>query len=417
MAAQWWLRAALPWWMALSVAAALAQESCPRDVQVERPLPGAVRVVVTDPCRAGGPVTFRHNGREVVRFADDGGRVELLRILDPDHPDVIELITPTGERRLFAETGAEAERPATAEAAEGKTAVAPAGGAPARPVPSPTPSGPQSGSAEAAEKAVAPQGVAQVNPARRETEVGRAAAGGGIAGRETGAGGTCPVQLEVAERDGLARIAVQGPCPAGMPVVVRVEPRGWTFHRSLDGQGRAELTVPLVDPEVRIAVETDGVTPVIRTLRVSGRERLLRVLLVWEAGTDLDLHVLEPGGRLSGEVRHLHPGNPTGGGQALGRLERFDDGTRLGTKIESYGLERARAEGAVLRLFVADVARGRRPVPPHCSGGELASPVFHILVVDGETVRERTFRIPVVVCGARLDDQQFFLPVGSVQVR
>lgn len=412
-------------WLSLALALALlpvarpaaAQESCVRDVRIEQPFAGTVRIEVVDPCRAGRPLTFRHNGQEVVRFADAEGRVTLLRVLDPGRPDVIVLVEDGGERRVFAEvagaqetatsTAAPAaapsgeragEEPAEKAGAAGKAAAAPAATPPAAPqerVTAPASAGPSPA------VPTAPIGAAPAPPPRAASGPPAAA---------------CPARMEADVRDGLARIRIQAPCPAGTPVTVRVEPRGWTFHRSLGADGAVELAVPLVDPEVRITAEaSDG--PVAERAVGTATDRWLRVLLVWEAGTDLDLHVLEPGGRLSGSVRHVHPGDPAGGGRALGRLERADDGTRLGTKIESYMVEVAGARGAALRLFVVDAGRGRTPVPPHCSGGELAAPEFRILVAAGREVESRTFRIPPVSCGVRLDDRRFFVPAGRVQVR
>ena len=227
----------------------------------------------------------------------------------------------------------------------------------------------------------------------------------------------CALTATAEVRDGLARVRFAGPCPAGTPVTVRVQGWSWVFHRSLDAHGRGEVVIPLPTAELEVQLVADG-GPV-RTLRLVDpqHQERVRILLVWESAADLDLPVLEPGGRLGRRARHLWAANSDGGGLASGRIERSDDGRRLGTKIESYRASRRELRGVLLRPYAVYASRGRTTAPPHCSGGELASPAFTMVVVMGERRQVRRFRFRPVSCGVRLSNREYYLPLGLVRVR
>lgn len=389
--------------VAVPAATAIAQQPGCGDatVRIERPLADAVRIELVDPCHAGRFVTFRHNGEEVTRLADGEGRVRLLRFLGPE-PDRIEVARTDGSWRvLLDETDA-----AAAALAVGEAQAAPVGGPPAAATGQERRFGPveraAGGTAPAPEGggATAVSGAeAMPEGAGRELEPSPAPPPATVTkGAERpvpwamSLDESCRVRVEQEPLEpGLLRFRVADGCAAGKVVRVDHRERGWRFYLEI-GEEPETLLLPFVDPvsTLDFVVENGGVT----TVRVESPEldSLVRVVLLWEAAVDLDLVVVEPGGRVGGE--------PDGAGGGRGVIERRDRGTGGGYAVESYRLPLAAfAEtGATLGVVVRQ-RLGAEPLAECDRGAQID---YRILVrVRGE-VQERRFRMPHAACeGAR----------------
>jgi hypothetical protein len=429
------------------------ETGCEPEVRIERPLPDAVRILLTDPCRAGRFVTFRHNGEEVTRLADGEGRVRLLRFLGRG-PDRIELAEADGGwRLLFAEAEETAAAPAEPAPAVGVARAAPVGEpAGERTAAAPTPAvtvppaepvaagGAAGAEAEAEAAGEAPSGAPRQAAGAGPEETQRAAAQEeiAVAARERepspapppaavaeGAEKPVPWAMHIDEScrpqvtqeelaPGLVRYRLAAPCAAGRVVRVDHRERDWRLYVELDADGRGELSLPLVDEvsTLDFVVENGGIATVRQEVpEITG---LVRVVLVWEDPVDLDLVVAEPGGRAGG--RGAVVGDPAGG-SGRGVIERRDDGRSVGYKLESYRAPLAAfVAGSPLSLHVVDADRGRVPAPPHCGDGDRAAPAFRIVARVGPEVEERRYRVPAAPCGVRLGERAFYLPAGSLRV-
>lgn len=392
-------------WPALAAATAVAQQpGCGEaTVRIERPVGDAVRIELVDPCRAGRFVSFRHNGEEVTRLADGEGRVRLLRFLGPE-PDRIELARPDGSWRVLLDE-AEASAPAVGEAQAAPVAEPPAAGGRE---PSPTPPERAAGEAATAAEGVGAGAAAGAEETRtlaaREEEPAPPPATAPEAAQTPvpwamHVDESCRVRVDQEPLEpGLVRFRVADGCAAGKVVRVDHRERGWRFYLEI-GEEPVELLLPFVDAvsTLDFVVENGGVT----TVRVESPDldAVVRVVLLWEAPVDLDLAVVEPGGRI-GSGRGV-VGDPAGG-TGRGVIERRDGGSSAGHALESYRVPRAAfaGTGAALAVYVADASGGRLAAPPYCGEGARIRVDYRILARVGGEVHERRFRLPAPACGA-----------------
>lgn len=236
-----------------------------------------------------------------------------------------------------------------------------------------------------------------------------------------GGGAACPpTKVAVTTLPGgLARLGIEDRCAPGAAVRVAYVEQGLSFRGRLDAAGRGEVGVSLVDPlaSLEVAVEGWGTQPVAAPFPDHGR--VVKALLAWDAPVDLDLHVVEPDGRLGGPTGVVSAAVPNrAGGRALGRLERADDGKGPGGKLEAYVLEdAARAAGGSLGLLVSDASRGRLAAGEHCGAGRLAGVPYRLITLAGGQVRARRYALAALPCGRELDDAAFYVPVAELPVR
>jgi hypothetical protein len=339
----------------LRAAAAPAVCDAEDRVTIDRPEPGTVQLRLVNPCRAGTLVYFDHDGASLVELADGQGTVALLRRLAP------------GVNRIRLVDEGEAPRDLLVET------------------------------------------VPIAAPPDRETAGGRAS------------GEECPA-TEVAattEPGGLARLVVTNRCAAGAAIRVAYLEQGLSFRGRLDAAGRAELAVSLVDPAAGFEVAVEGRD--IRTLTIPfpDHRTVTKVLLVWDDPVDLDLHVLEPDARLGGNAGDIHASTTNRDGRrGRGRLERSDDGTAAGSKVEAYVLEEARRPaGRSLGLYVSDVSRGRLTHGEHCGAGRHAGIPYRVLTLETGQLKLRRYSLGPLACGRDLDDAAFFVPIGELRLR
>jgi hypothetical protein len=119
---------------------------------------------------------------------------------------------------------------------------------------------------------------------------------------------------------------------------------------------------------------------------------VFRITLQWDAPVDLNLHVIEPGGKL-GARGDAAPGHASEIFDIKGRIDLEDDGSGLSPFQESYvfpnALQRPAGEFTV---HVENASLARPPSSPYCGTGEYAQVEFSLLIADHGEVKKHNFR-------------------------
>ena len=189
---------------------------------------------------------------------------------------------------------------------------------------------------------------------------------------------------------GLERVTVTSPCRRNEKViatygVLRQE-------KVFSAEGIAHFAIALTkDPSPVIVHYRDGTSSSVG-IDTANLASVFRITLQWEAPVDLNLHVIEPGGKL-GAHGDASPGHAPELFDLKGRIDLEDDGTGLSPFQESYvfpnALQRPAGE---FTIHVENVTLGRTPSGPYCGTGEYAQIEFSLLIADRGEVKKRNYK-------------------------
>jgi hypothetical protein len=200
----------------------------------------------------------------------------------------------------------------------------------------------------------------------------------------------CEPALVAVNDHSLERITVTSPCRRNEKViatygVLRQE-------RVFSAEGVAHFAIALTkDPSPVIIHYKDGNSSSM-AIDTSNLPSVFRITLQWDAPVDLNLHVIEPGGKLGahGDAASGHAPEIFG---LKGRIDLEDDGSGLSPFQESYvfpnALQRPAGE---FTIHVENVTLGRSPSGPYCGTGEYAQIEFSLLIADRGEVKKRNYK-------------------------
>jgi hypothetical protein len=224
----------------------------------------------------------------------------------------------------------------------------------------------------------------------------------------TAALAACAAKVTAEDRDGLAYVKVDAPCRSGERIRATLDTTDYLGQ--FDSKGSALVVVPVHTPQSAIAVAFEDGTSETVQANFAHHKDVLRVTLEWDAPIDLDLHVLEPGGRLEGPG-HLSS-RQKAGDLTLGRLELTSDGRATGPFIESYVFpRRIDLPRDTFGAFVEYASRGRVPSGDACGQGQYARIQFTVTIVDHGTVRRQEYEIPPATCGVALQPRAMLIRI------
>ncbi len=230
--------------------------------------------------------------------------------------------------------------------------------------------------------------------------------GGAAATLAQDAPAACEAAVTAFNDHGLERITIASPCRRNE----KVSATYGVFQQEtvFSDEGVAHFAVALTNEQRPIIVRyKDGKTHSV-AIDTSNLPAVFRITLQWDAPVDLNLHVVEPGGRVGGKG-DATPGHSPELFDLKGRIDLEDDGTGLSPFQESYvfpnGLQRPTGEFTV---HVENATRGRVPSGAHCDKGEYAQIEFSLLIVDRGEVRKHLFKMLPLPCGQPLDDRTYY---------
>jgi hypothetical protein len=206
---------------------------------------------------------------------------------------------------------------------------------------------------------------------------------------------------------GLERMTVTSPCRRGD--LVRAEYDSALQQTAFfSDDGVAHLAVALTGAPGPITLRYQDETTSAVEIEAGSPATALRVTLQWELPVDLNLHVVEPGGRVNekGDAAVGHAPEQFG---FAGRIDLQDDGKGSGPFQESYVFpDRLQRPTDVFTIYVEDASRGREPAEPHCGKGRLAIIRFSLVIADRGKVSKRPFTLTPADCGQPLDDRTYY---------
>ena len=114
-------------------------------------------------------------------------------------------------------------------------------------------------------------------------------------------------QLRVVQNRGRVVIEVQRPQSAGRKI--DVEYGDEVFSQKFGSDGRVRVAFSLTAPDNQITITTTEMLPVTCSIKVPEFSKINRVIVRWHDPVQLNLYVLEPGGRPgeSGEIDGTRP--------------------------------------------------------------------------------------------------------------
>lgn len=211
----------------------------------------------------------------------------------------------------------------------------------------------------------------------------------------------CADQVSVSEARGVVDFDISSPCRGGATLPVTAGKL--SLQATLDKNGKARLRIPLFQESTEIAwTGVDGATKT-ETVRFNGFRDAFRIALVWRQPVDLQLHVVEPGGNVSGETGHVWRKRPNDDLKSgVGSLQVDAEGSPGAERIEVYDVAPARnPRGGLFKVHVDFAARGDIAAPPYCGTSETAAPGFEIWVLRyGRLEPPRRFGFRAEECGS-----------------
>lgn len=228
---------------------------------------------------------------------------------------------------------------------------------------------------------------------------------------------------------GRLRIVVQSPCRAGEPVLLDYGSTPFQHVLDDDGSLTTELDLFLGISSRLVVRFSEGHQQAVDLSKADLRD-VTKVAIVWQAGINLDLHVLEYAAGF-GDEGHVWAGVPSSLARAQaaagkarrgrGFLSSTSDGRGEGMQVEVYTFLRSQTQRkGTLSLIVDHASRGDMPRGEMCGSGRFASVGFQMIWLErGEVTYSGRRLFAVAPCDQKLSKEQRFnrYAVEDLQVR
>lgn len=223
------------------------------------------------------------------------------------------------------------------------------------------------------------------------------------------AAGDCAAP-EIATREepgGAMRVVLTSACRTSQ--VFTLEHAGLQFSARFDAEGRAGITVPILDASsparLRLADGVEIETPLV--YRARDLENVQRIAVAWTAPVNLDLHAFEYASGFGGDghVWEQHPRafrdvRRAGGGYHQAFAPAFDGGQSI--EVYTFWTSR-RARPGHMRIALDHASRGDMPAGDFCGAGALAAPEYTVLRSEFGRITDRSAgRFAPAACGRSL---------------
>ena len=148
--------------------------------------------------------------------------------------------------------------------------------------------------------------------------------------------------------------------------------------------------------------------PVTCTVSVPDINKIFRVVLRWHDPVQLDLNVLEPGGRM-GEAGNVSGGRPnTARKDGIGQMDIIggvpaEDATGEMSYVADAG---AVPPDGVFGFRVDYVTRGSQPEAPYCDDNALATPRIEFTKIDGGKITTERLGLNRARCKEKIPDNR-----------
>ena len=212
-------------------------------------------------------------------------------------------------------------------------------------------------------------------------------------------------QFRVTQQRGRALIEIVKPNAAGRKL--EVEYGDEVYSQKFASNGSVRLSFALIAPSNEITLTMSETSPVKCTLVVPEFSRIFRAILRWHDPVQLDLNVLEPGGRQN-ETGAVSGGRPNIAlDQGIGQMDVIggvpaDDATGE----MSYVADAASVPSEGVFGFKVDfVTRGAQAEAPYCDDNVLAAPRIDFIKIEGGKVTILRQTLPRAHCHDKISER------------
>ncbi len=219
-------------------------------------------------------------------------------------------------------------------------------------------------------------------------------------------------QLRVTQQQGRALVEVTKPNSAGRKMDIEYGDELYSLKFGADGKVRAGFALTAANNEFTIAMSETQ--PISCQVAVPDFKKIYRVILRWRDPVQLDLNVLEPGGRV-GEVGHVNGLRPNSNmTQGIGQMDVVGVAPAEGATAEmSYVVANPSTMPAnsVFTYRLDYVTRGLQPEAPYCDDFALAAPQFEFITIENGNVTTRKMSVNHARCREKLADSRRLMPI------
>lgn len=226
-----------------------------------------------------------------------------------------------------------------------------------------------------------------------------------VAGRPAAA--ECETDRVIRTEPGILSVYLHSPCRAGQQAVLMSEGRDYLLR--FNREGLAYRAIAVLTPMAEFLLRLDGSEAQPITVAMPPLDKTTLVVLRWETPSALELHVVEPGGKLLGEGDN-NPHTPSR--KVRGRM--IDASTvDSGWREQIYALTSGEPWPVnTAGIFVDFLDRADPPEAPFCGDDPMASPAFEVAMAFGGTVRRpQRISMAAVPCGTPLTQSQRYLRI------
>jgi len=215
--------------------------------------------------------------------------------------------------------------------------------------------------------------------------------------------GTTHIQVN----EQLARATVEVLQPGGAGRRVEVDYGDEAYIAMVGRDGKAQIGFGLTAAANEFDIQLSETPPIHCKLEVPEFKKVYRAILRWRDPIQLDLHVIEPGGRLGG-AGDVGPSQPHGLGQMdlIGHVP-LDGGTSETSYVVPDGS--TLAPDQIFEFRVEYVTRGMKPALPYCDDGALASAQMELIIIDRGIATNTNVGTNRLHCGVAVPENRRFM--------
>jgi hypothetical protein len=219
-------------------------------------------------------------------------------------------------------------------------------------------------------------------------------------------------QLQVTQHQGRAQIEIVRPGSTGRKIDIEYGDELYSAKFGPDGKLRFAFALTAANNEFTLNMSETA--PITCNLTVPNFQKLYRVILRWRDPVQLDLNVLEPGGRVgeTGDVSGTRTNSDLS--QGIGTMDIVDGAPAEGATAElSYVVAGSATIPPNSRFgFKLDyVTRGAQPDAPYCDDQPLAAPQFDFIVIANGEVTSRKMTTNRAHCREKIADARRLMPI------
>ena len=213
------------------------------------------------------------------------------------------------------------------------------------------------------------------------------------------------------QQKGRALIEITKPNTAGRKL--EVEYGDELYSQKFGADGSIRLGFALTAPDNEFMLTMSETSPVTCSVSVPEFGKIYRAILRWHDPVQLDLNVLEPGGRL-GETGNVSGGRPnTGRNQGVGQMDIVGGvPAEDATGEMSYVVDASAVPpDGVFGYKVDFVTRGSQAEPPYCDDNALATPRIDFIRIEGGKVTTERLSLNKAHCHDKIPDNRRLMPI------